>query len=303
MNDHVERLRPAARELVHANRGAKLSYLMADQLIGYPAAKAVENALRELIEYPRCGLLPNILLSGPSRNGKTSVMKRIQKEYANVDAVGSVPVMPIVIVNMPSPPNEKEFWASILRVMLGRVPPRAQTYALKSQALDLIRYSRCRALAIDEFQHVLEGTRRERDQMLGLIKNLSNELEIPLVCLGLPEVKTVLLDDQQYAGRFASFTLPPWQLNGDFRRLVDNFERLLPLSMPSNLSNDENVRLIYDRSNGGLLGWVWLRIREAARVAIEKDAPCIDTALLHNVKLPTFREVYGAQPKFDEPRA
>lgn len=294
MSDHVNSLRPGARNLLDADKHARLDYVMQDRLIGYPAAQAVENALRDLMRFDACGMLPNILLSGPSRNGKTSVMKRILKEHSKTVEGGQTPRMPILIINMPSPPKEKELWATVIRVMLGRVPPRAQTYALKAQALDLMGYADVRALVIDEFQHVLKGSSREREQMLGLIKNLSNELQIPLICAGLPEVRQVLLEDMQYAGRFASFELPPWRLNGEFRRLLGNFERTLPFVRPSRLDSDENAPIIYSGSDNGLLGWIWLRVREAARLAIEQGMPCIETEHLRKVSLPTFRQAYGA---------
>jgi hypothetical protein len=276
---------------------------MRDRRLGYPAAANVEDALRRLLDHPKLGMQPNILLTAPPRNGKTTIRRRLQQgAYADTPRDSGIPIMPIVPVDMPSNVKEKDFWGALIYRVLGHVPNRAQTYSLKAQALDLLGYVECKVLFIDEFQHLMNGSAREKKQMLGLVKTLSNELDIPLFCAGTPEARHVLLEDKAMAGRFGFFDLPLWEMNDNLRRLLRNFELTLPFPKPSNLASDENANLLLARSDGQL-GWIWQRIQAAAIRAIEAGTPYIEPEMLADDRLPLFLHVELARrhaTAFDE---
>ena len=76
---------------------------------------------------------------------------------------------------------------------------------------------------------------------LNTIRFLTNDLRIPLVCLGTEEANQVLMTDRKLADRFAAAELPAWENDAAFEQLLLSFESVPPLRQ---LQNFEIQRLI-----------------------------------------------------------
>jgi ATP-dependent Clp protease ATP-binding subunit ClpA len=61
-----------------------------------------------------------------------------------------------------------------------------------------------RILVIDEIHALLLGGERQQRVFLNVIRLLANDLEMPLVCAGMPEARRALLTDNGLADRFES---------------------------------------------------------------------------------------------------
>ena len=81
--------------------------------------------------------------------------------------------------------------------------------------------------------------------MLNLIRQLANELRIPIVCLGTREGREALLSDPQLARRFEGFELPRWQRGEEFHGLLNTLLRTLPLQKPVSYTHLD----VYKRQN------------------------------------------------------
>jgi hypothetical protein len=69
-----------------------------------------------------------------------------------------------------------------------------------------------------------------------MLRYISNELQISLVCLGISEAREAIGGDVQLARRFEELTLPRWQGDEEFQELVICILRHLPLKLASQIS-------------------------------------------------------------------
>jgi hypothetical protein len=128
---------------------------------------------------------------------------------------------------------------------------------------------------------VLVGTPRQQRLFLQLLRFLSNELAIALVCAGVPEARHALLSDAQLRSRFTDVELPPWQADEELQRFVNLLVASMPLRRPSPIDSPKVRRLLAERTGGVTLN-VSKAIERAAIAAIRAGRECIDLAALED---------------------
>ncbi|RZK44312.1 MAG: hypothetical protein EOO61_04260 [Hymenobacter sp.] len=112
-----------------------------------------------------------------------------------------------------------------------------------------------------------------------MIKTLSNELCIPLVCAGMPAAANAIQRDEQLRSRFPPERLPLWELDADYMNLLQSFELLLPLKKPSNLTQ-ESLAIKILALTEGTIGEISILLKEAAITAIESGKEHITSSIL-----------------------
>lgn len=76
-------LAAAAREVALLDDAERIQKIRGDRWIGYPRAQFALKRLRELIEWPRKQRMPNLLIVGPSNNGKSMIIEKFRRDYAD----------------------------------------------------------------------------------------------------------------------------------------------------------------------------------------------------------------------------
>src|SRR6478736_6320705 len=74
-------LHPAARTLSQLPTEERLQRIRADRWIGYPKARAAVERLDVLFGWPRKQRMPNLLLIGPTNNGKSMIIERFRRAH------------------------------------------------------------------------------------------------------------------------------------------------------------------------------------------------------------------------------
>ena len=87
---------------------------------------------------------------------------------------------------------------------------RRHRLSLRETTFRLLRELGTRMLMIDEINSILVGSARQQRQFLQLLRFLSNELQVTIVCAGVPEARFALLSDPQLRSRVADVALEPW---------------------------------------------------------------------------------------------
>ena len=118
-------------------------------------------------------------------------------------------------------------------------------------------------------------------EVMNAIKLLCNELAIPVVGVGTREAVRVLHTDPQHASRFDVVSLPLWELDKDFQRLLAGFEKVLPLKKPSKLHQPETATLLHTISEGNI-GNLHRLVVECAIEAIESGKEQIDKSTIES---------------------
>ena len=268
------------RHIVGLPDADRIAFLDQPRWISYPLATRMLDTLRGLMEKPTRPRMPSLLIVGESNNGKTTLIRRFTDLHgvAYVDT-NNEPVKPVILVESPPSADEKGLYIAILERFF--TPYRASDPAakLRYQVIHLLHLCKTRVLIIDEFHSLLAGTAIKQREVMNTIKLLCNELSIPIVGVGTREAVRVLHTDPQHASRFDVISMPLWELNPDFQRLLHGFEKVLPLRKPSELLKPEMATALHAIS-GGNIGNVHRLIVECAIEAIRSKKECIDLAIV-----------------------
>lgn len=273
---NFEHVHPDFRHILGMSDKDRLAFMDEPRWIAYPLANRVLDTLRGLMDKPARPRMPNLLIVGESNNGKTTVIRRFQdlhgQGYVNDD---SEPVKPVIIAEAPPTADEKSLYISILERFFTPYRASDPPAKLRYQVIHLLRLCHTRILVIDEFHSLLTGSAIKQREVMNAIKLLCNELAIPIIGVGTREAVRVLHTDPQHASRFDVISLPLWELNQDFQRLLAGFEKILPLKNPSRLHQPELASALHTIS-GGNIGDLHRLVVECARTAIEKGKEQID---------------------------
>lgn len=258
----------------------RMDFLDEPRWIGYKAAQQAMETLQGLLHKPARPRMPNLLLVGDPNNGKTTIVHRFRdlcgQGYVNENAD---PVKPIILAEAPPSADEKGLYISILERFFTPYRATDPVSKLRYQVIHLFRACHVRMLIIDEFHSLLTGSAVKQREVMNAVKLLCNELVIPIVGVGTREAVRVLHTDPQHASRFDVMSLPMWELNQDFQRLLAGFEKVLPLKNPSRLHQPELAAQLHAISEGNL-GNLHRLLVECAREAIQNGSESINKGVI-----------------------
>ena len=221
----------AAAQLPDAERVIRVR---SERWIDHPLAHDVLTELREIADQPPRGRMLNALLTAEPGMGKTMTLKKLVRDYAKVfDRKAGVEPRPVVYVLMPEVPTEDAFFGQVFAALGAPAISGFTAQRRRETAFRLLRECGTRALVIDEINSVVAGSPRQQRIFLQLLRFLSNELGIALICAGAPEARQAMLTDPQLRSRFLDIELPPWRDDGDLRTFLARLVQSLPLRRPS----------------------------------------------------------------------
>jgi hypothetical protein len=231
-----------------------------------------------LYDWPTKQRMPNLLLVGPTNNGKSMIIEKFRREHPPASGPGAEQI-PVLVVQMPSDPSVPRFYAGLLAAIGAPLRPRQQVAELEYLALRLMRQVGVRMLVIDELHNVLAGRDASRREFLNLLRFLGNELRIPLVGVGTQQAYLANRSDDQLENRFEPVGLPLWGEGPDTLSLLASFASAFPLRRPSAIATDEVALYVLARSEG-TIGELARLLTEAAVAAVENGEEAINQRTL-----------------------
>jgi hypothetical protein len=245
-------LRPEARELALLPTADRFARLPANRWIGYTRASEAITLLERLLASEPGRVRPrNLLIVGPTNNGKTAIAERFTRDHQQRSSKdGEHEIFPVLTVQMPPAPTVGRLYAAILAGLGVPIGLHPRWPDREGAALNLLRRVECRMLVIDELHNLLAAAIPRQHELLNLLRYLGNELRIPLACLGTREAYLAIRTDHQLENRFEPFLLPTWEDGAEFGRLLASFEAVLPLREPSGLGLPAIRAVILRRSEG-----------------------------------------------------
>ena len=275
-----QHIHPDFRHIMVLSDKERIEFMDMPRWIGNKSAQQILDTLQGLMNKPTRPRMPNLLIVGDPNNGKTTIIDRF-KELCGQSYIdeNTDPIKPVIVAESPPSADEKGLYISILEQFYA--PYRASDPAskLRYQVIHILRMCKTKVLVIDEIHSLLTGSAIKQREVMNTIKLLCNELAIPIVGVGTREAVRVLHTDPQHASRFDVVTLPLWELNQDFQRLLAGFEKVLPLKNPSKLHEPELASLIHTISEGNT-GNLHRLLIECATEAIKCGKEQIDASII-----------------------
>ncbi len=268
----------AAQEIARLPDEERLRYVRADRWIGYPRTTAALERLETLFSWPSKQRMPNLLLIGPTNNGKSMIIEKFRRTHPLISHEDREEI-PVLVVQMPSEPSVTRFYTALLAALGAPLRTRYRIAELEQLVLRLLRAASVRVLVIDELHNVLGGRSDTRREFLNLLRFLGNELRIPLVGVGIRDAYLAIRADDQLENRFQPFTLPRWEPDDDACSLLASFAAAFPLRRPSAIANPEMASYLLTRSEG-TIGELTHLLTDAAVAAIESGEEAINQRAL-----------------------
>ena len=278
----AEHLLPEVAEVLDEPNEDRIEFCRQDRWVGYTAAIKALDELDDLRNFPKNLRPNNILLVARSGNGKSSIIDYFVKRHPMGATEEGKLVVPVLKVEMPSKPDESEFWSLILWILGISHREGDRAAHKKRQAKSAMVYANVQMLALDEFNNVAEAGRATAD-LLAAIRNLSNELRIPIVAAGTEKAINALNLDPQLKSRFEPIALPKWSLDKEYLSFLASYEQLLPLAKPSKLIERELATTVFSMA-GNTIGQTVKLLRRASVAAIESGTEQITLDLLKSLE-------------------
>jgi Bacterial TniB protein len=279
--DHPH-LHDSVRALLEESDESRIRRIRADRWVGYARADAALSAFEVLLSFPKRTRMPNLLLCGPTNNGKSMVLEKFRRAHPPLGAdlssegIASIPVLKI---QMPPGPDERRFFGAILDALA--LPHLASESVSRRQdaTLQLMQSTGVSLLIIDEVHNLLAGAQVQQRRLLNLLRWIGNELQIPIIAAGTAEALHAIQSDDQLANRFEPIALPRWSYSEEFRELLRTLEALLPLHRPSNLGTPALAQRVLAAAEG-ILGEVVAILTRAAVYAVTTGTEAITVEMI-----------------------
>ncbi len=278
-------LHPAIHDIARADDASRLQAIRSKRWITHPPAARMLANLEEVFSQPKSDRMENLLILAESGMGKTMLLRKFQREHAVLaDVASGVQHHPVVLILMAEEPSEEAFYVQILKAIDAPVvlTPRRHRLNMRETTFRLLREVGTRMLMIDEINSVLVGSARQQRYFLQLLRFMSNELQVAIVCAGVPEARLALLADPQLRSRMTDIALEPWTAGPELAALVAMLVQGMPLRRPSPVDSVRIRRLLVAQT-GGITLSICRALERAATAAILSqgeriDLPCLEHA-------------------------
>lgn len=269
-------LAPPVRALAALPGPDRCRLIKQQRWISYGRAQEALAELKRLLDYPARDRMPNLLLIGPTNNGKTKIIRKFANQHQPYWR-GDVRITPVVMVEMPPQPGLARLYGALLDAVDAPFRRNARVDILEPLALSILRKVEAKVLIIDEVHNLLACSALQQRQVLNQFKYLGNQLRIPLVAVGTDEAWSAIKSDPQMANRFEPFTLPLWCEGDELTQLLLTFAQSLPLRCSSDLANDRVVKILLSQTDGSI-GGITKLVELAALKVIESGAEHMTSA-------------------------
>ena len=183
MSARYPHLHPACRPLADESDELRIRRIRTDRWITYARAEAALSAMEDLLTFPKRTRMPNLLIVGPTNNGKTMIVEKFRRAHPPDEASetedGVACVFRCSRCRCRDGPDERRFFGGILQALGFPHVPSESISRRQDSAMRMLWATGVNLLIIDEVHNLLAGAQVQQRRMLNLLRWLGNELQIP----------------------------------------------------------------------------------------------------------------------------
>lgn len=273
-----------AKQLVEKSLATRAREILGDTIIVHPRLAGIINEVSWLIDQPPRFRARGLIVTSPPGNGKTAIGELLKNKYplprSDLAAHGQTKAC-VVHISLAGARTVKAVFVRILEA-LGAPPARGSTSDLESRVHDVLLRAKVRLIILDEAQDVLGFLTGEQSRVIQTIKNMMNQLRLPVLALGTDAAEWAFRSDAHMQARFECIKLPTWNADDEFAEFLRKYEQTLPLRNRSGLDNPMIVKTLLKQSEG-VLDPILMRIKWAAIAAMINGEERITLDLIKEV--------------------
>jgi hypothetical protein len=131
-------------------REERIAKIRGGRWIRYPLADRIGAKLEELLLQPKTHRMPNLLIVGETNNGKTAMLSRFVRQHPPQEGDGEMAsCIPVIAMEAPPVPDERRFYAEILRQVFAPFRASKSAGQLQYEVLRLLATVEVKLLIID----------------------------------------------------------------------------------------------------------------------------------------------------------
>lgn len=232
------------------------SFTLRKQIIEHPKFTLAIREIARLHERGKlAGVAEGMLLIAQTGSGKSTVLKYYERKFPRTQSKGGTRI-PVLRVDTPESPTVKTLAEAILFAMGDLAAAKGTASAKTNRIVHFFKECCVELLFIDEFQHFYDGRRTAESQRVAdWLKNLINQVQIPVILAGLPRSIAVVNANPQLRRRFgAPHYMQPFGFDSldeklEFRGVLNGIQSRLPVPCIS-LSENNMAQRFYFASHG-----------------------------------------------------
>ncbi|WP_324199151.1 TniB family NTP-binding protein [Nocardia amamiensis] len=124
----LSHLHSSARPIAMLPGPQRLRYVRGDRWIGYTRATDALARLETLLDTPRKQRMPNLLIVGPTNNGKSMIIEKFCRTHPPTSHPDHEEI-PVLTMQMPSEPSVTGFYTALLAALGSPARARAPRLA------------------------------------------------------------------------------------------------------------------------------------------------------------------------------
>jgi hypothetical protein len=167
-----------------------------------PFVRALQSIEESLSLYRETGIAERSLIYGEAGSGKSTLCKTIVHRHPRYSRPDQ-DILPVLAISIPAAGNISSVAEEMLRVLGDPSPNRGTISAKTMRVVTLCRACKVELLLLDEAQHIYDrGAVTSHYKVGDWLKGLIDQLDVPVVLLGLPKLQQLLQVNEQLRRRF-----------------------------------------------------------------------------------------------------